>query len=99
VVCKDDVVKYILSGPILKGRLGKWMMALAEFDLRYELEKGVKGQILVDLLVEHTGSTTLVGQVSWTLDFDGLMSREWHWLLPRGGGGKFLTCLDCGPRY
>jgi hypothetical protein len=27
VVCKDDVVKYMLSLPILKGRIGKWFFA------------------------------------------------------------------------
>ena len=31
--CKDDVIKYILSLPILSGRIGKWIMALSEFDL------------------------------------------------------------------
>jgi hypothetical protein len=59
VVCKDDVVKYILSGPILKGRLGKWMMALAEFDLRYELEKGCKGR----------NSCRFIGRTYWVDNF------------------------------
>jgi hypothetical protein len=36
VVCKADVVKYILLAPVLKGRL-------AEFDLRYVSAKTVKG--------------------------------------------------------
>jgi hypothetical protein len=27
MVCKDDVVKYMLSLPILKGRIGKWILA------------------------------------------------------------------------
>ena len=34
--CKDDVIKYMLSLPILNGRIGKWILALSEFDLRYE---------------------------------------------------------------
>jgi hypothetical protein len=29
VVYKDDVVKYMLSLPILKGRIGKWILALS----------------------------------------------------------------------
>jgi hypothetical protein len=33
VVCKDDVVKYMLSLPILNGRIVKWILALSEFDL------------------------------------------------------------------
>ena len=36
VVSKDDIIKYMLSLPILNGRIGKWILALSEFDLRYE---------------------------------------------------------------
>jgi hypothetical protein len=43
VVCKDDVVKHMLSLPILNGKIGKWILALSEFDLRYESAKAVKG--------------------------------------------------------
>jgi hypothetical protein len=43
VICKDDVVKYMLSMLILSGRIGKWILALSEFDLRYESAKAVKG--------------------------------------------------------
>jgi hypothetical protein len=32
IICKSDVIKYMLSAPMLKGRLGKWMFALSEFD-------------------------------------------------------------------
>jgi hypothetical protein len=28
VICKSDVIKHMLSAPMLKGRLGKWMIAL-----------------------------------------------------------------------
>jgi hypothetical protein len=34
VICKSDVIKHMLSAPVLKGRLGKWMFALSEFDIR-----------------------------------------------------------------
>ena len=43
VVSKANVVKHKLSMPILNGRMGKWILALLEFDLRYELAKVVKG--------------------------------------------------------
>ena len=45
IVCKDDVVKYMLPMLILSGRIGKWILALLEFDLRYELAKAVKGRL------------------------------------------------------
>jgi hypothetical protein len=35
VICKSDVIKHMLSAPALKGRLGKWMFTLSEFDIRY----------------------------------------------------------------
>ena len=38
----------MLSVPILKGRIGKWIMALSEFGLRYESAKAVKGQVVAD---------------------------------------------------
>jgi len=44
IVCKDDVVKYMLSMPIMSGRIGKWILALLEFDLRYESAKQLKGR-------------------------------------------------------
>ena len=43
VVSKDDVIKYMVSLPILNGRIGKWILALYEFDLKYESAKAVKG--------------------------------------------------------
>ena len=48
VVCKADVIKYMLSMPVLKGRTGKWIFALTEFDLQYESAKEVKRQVMAD---------------------------------------------------
>ena len=55
-MCKADVIKYMLSAPVLKGRLEKWMLALAEFDLKIESTKAVKAEVLADLIVEHGGN-------------------------------------------
>ena len=52
---KDDVIKYMLSLPILSGRIGKWILALSEFDLRYQSAKAVKGQVMADFVVQHCG--------------------------------------------
>jgi hypothetical protein len=43
VVSKADVIKHMLSMSILNGRVGKWILVLLEFDLRYESAKAVKG--------------------------------------------------------
>src|SRR5688500_7933438 len=72
VVCKDDVVKYMLSLPILKGRVGKWILAFSEFDLRYESAKAVKGQVMADFVARHCGQEIAIVELApWTLYFDG----------------------------
>nr|AAU44286.1 putative polyprotein [Oryza sativa Japonica Group] len=72
VVCKADVVKYMLLAPILKGRVGKWIFALTEFDVRYESPKAIKGQAIADFIVDHRDdSIGSVDIVPWTLFFDG----------------------------
>jgi hypothetical protein len=35
IICKLDVINHKLSAPVLKGRLGKCMFALSEFNIRY----------------------------------------------------------------
>jgi hypothetical protein len=35
IICKFNVIRHMLLAPVLKGRLGKWMFALSEFDIRY----------------------------------------------------------------
>jgi len=66
------MIRYMLSLPILNGRIGKWILALSEFDLRYESAKAVNGQTVADFVVQHCGlELTMVDLVSWTLFFDG----------------------------
>jgi hypothetical protein len=73
VVCKDDVVKYMLSLPILKGRIGKWILVLSEFDLTYQSAKVIKGQVMADLVTHHCGSkVAVIEPIPWTMLFDGL---------------------------
>ena len=57
--------------PIMNGRIGKWILVLSEFDLRYESAKAVKGQIMADFVTQHCGMTGTLEIVSWTLFFDG----------------------------
>ena len=53
IVSKDYIIKYMLPLPILSGRIGKWILALSEFDLSYESAKVVKGQAIADFVVQH----------------------------------------------
>jgi hypothetical protein len=43
----------MLSMPILNGRIGKWILALSEFELKFESAKSIKGQIIADFITEH----------------------------------------------
>jgi hypothetical protein len=50
VYLKFDVIKHMLSMPILNGRIGKWILALSEFELKFESAKAIKGQIIADFI-------------------------------------------------
>jgi ribonuclease HI len=72
VICISDVIKHMLSAPVLKGRLGKWMFALSEFDIRYQPTKAVKGQALTDLIAERINTNIAELSVrAWAMYFDG----------------------------
>ena len=64
VICKDDVVRYMLSIPIMSGRISKWILALLEFDLRYE-------SAMTDFVTQHCSTVETLEIVPWTLFFDG----------------------------
>jgi hypothetical protein len=76
VICKDDVVKYMLSMPILSGRIGKWILVLLEFDLCYESAKVVKGQVMAYFVTQHCNTVDSLEIAPWTLFFDGSTCGE-----------------------
>ncbi|XP_061993451.1 uncharacterized protein LOC133711332 [Rosa rugosa] len=53
IIAQTDLVKYMLSRAILRGRIGKWVLALSEFSLQYVPQKDVKGQAIADFLAHH----------------------------------------------
>jgi hypothetical protein len=60
----------MLLAPVLKGRLGKWMFALPEFDIRYQSVKAVKGQALADLIAERINTNIATLSVhAWAMYF------------------------------
>jgi ribonuclease HI len=66
----------MLSMPILNGRIGKWILALSEFDLRYESAKAVKGQVMADFITQHCNTVDSLEIAPWTLFFDGSTCGE-----------------------
>jgi hypothetical protein len=72
VICKSDVIKHMLTAPVLKGRLGKWMFTVSEFDIWYQPAKALKGQALADLIAERINTNIATLSVrAWALYFDG----------------------------
>jgi hypothetical protein len=64
--------KHSLSMPILNGRIGNWILALSEFELKFESAKAIKGQIIADFITEHPDpSIDLLEITPWALFFDG----------------------------
>ncbi|KAI5324501.1 hypothetical protein L3X38_033574 [Prunus dulcis] len=55
IIAKTDLIKYMLTRPMLRGRIGKWTLALTEFAFRYVPQKAVKGQAVTDFLADHPG--------------------------------------------
>ncbi|CAL8153039.1 unnamed protein product [Prunus armeniaca] len=55
IIVKTNLIKYMLTRPMLRGRIGKWTMALTEFAFRYVPHKAVKGQVVTYFLADHSG--------------------------------------------
>jgi ribonuclease HI/probable phosphoglycerate mutase len=69
-----DIIKHMLSKPILHSRIGKWALALTEYSLTYKPLKAVKGQIVADFIADHSALETpqnYVDSEPWKLYFDG----------------------------
>ena len=84
VISKVDPLRYILSKSLLSGRLAKWAMLLAPFDIKFVPQKVVKGQVIADFLAAYPcpdndelpddlldDSVMFVETKPWQLYFDG----------------------------
>jgi hypothetical protein len=82
----------MLSMPILSGRIGKWILALLEFDLCYESAKAVKGQVMADFVTQHCNTVDSLEVAPWTLFFDGSTCGE-------GAGIDIVLISPQGRKY
>jgi hypothetical protein len=74
-----DIIKHMLSKPILHSRVGKWALALTEYSLTYQSLKSVKGQIVADFIADHSVEEPLPGGIEnqcWKLYFDGTSHKN-----------------------
>lgn len=89
LISKVDPLKYLMTRPMLTGRLARWAIALTEFDIVFFPQKAIKGQALADFLATHPvpdnsplscefpEEQTLhieEGEPLWKLYFDGASS-------------------------
>ena len=48
-----DPLKYLFEKPTLSGRLSRWLILLAKFDLKYVARKTIKGSAVFDFYAEN----------------------------------------------
>jgi ribonuclease HI len=97
LISKVDPLKYLMTRPMLIGRLAKWAIILTDFDITYTPQKAIKGRVLADFLAAHPiqdnsslkcdfpNEETLhieEGNPIWELYFDGASS-----IRPNAGPG------------
>ncbi|CAN6586787.1 unnamed protein product [Malus baccata var. baccata] len=77
IIAKTDVIKYMLSKPMLIGRIGNWILALSEFSFQYVPQRAVKGQAIADFLADHQESQSEVINIPGSLEVTSI------WIPPR----------------
>ena len=53
VVVRMDPLKYLFEKLALSGRLSRWLILLAEFDLKYVARKSIKESVMSDFCTEN----------------------------------------------
>ena len=87
-------MKQILHKPETSGRLIKWAIELSDFDIRYKPRTMVKGQILVDFIMEFTPAQSTEATILaldlpiWRLSIDGAANAQ------GSDAGLILTSSD-----
>ncbi|KAK2976298.1 hypothetical protein RJ640_002726 [Escallonia rubra] len=81
VIAQTDLIKYMLSKPVLRGKMGKWVLAFDRIQLNICSSKAVKGQVLADFLANHPCSNPedgviYVGIAPWKMTFDGSTTSQ-----------------------
>ncbi|GAU39725.1 hypothetical protein TSUD_144910 [Trifolium subterraneum] len=75
IIRTDQPVKQLLARPDMVGRMLKWSLELAKFDISFESRKALKAQVLADFVAEMTTSTTSEKN-KWTIFVDGSSNSQ-----------------------
>ncbi|XP_059635464.1 uncharacterized protein LOC132277643 [Cornus florida] len=87
LLCQTNEIKYMLSRPLITGRIGKWALALMEFNFIFVPQKSVKGRVLADFLADHPSTdidpqvydkleSSVIFLTPWILMFDGSRTAD-----------------------
>ncbi|XP_058733219.1 uncharacterized protein LOC131604820 [Vicia villosa] len=77
IVRTEQPIKQLLARPDMVGRMLRWSLELAEFDIKYEGRKAIKAQVLADFVAEMAfPETTNNNARRWTLYVDGASSSS-----------------------
>ena len=88
IVLTSYLIKAILRKPDASGWILKWVVELSEFDIEYYLRSAIKGQVLVDFMVEMSDVQPRdIDETLWILETDGLSKAI------GGGAGMVLQSL------
>ena len=81
-----DPLKYLFENPALNGGLSRWLILLAEFDLKYVARKTIKGSAMSNFCAENpiegeNGKEDFLDEDildielgAWKMYFDGAMN-------------------------
>ncbi|KAL0437742.1 UNVERIFIED_CONTAM: Retrovirus-related Pol polyprotein from transposon opus [Sesamum radiatum] len=85
LISRADPVKFVMSRPVLSGRLAKWSIVFNQYEIEYVPQKAIKGQALANFLADHPMPTeweisddfpdedvfSIEILPAWTMFFDG----------------------------
>ena len=101
IIARMDPLKYLFEKPALSGRFSRWFILLAEFNLKYEARKTIKGSAVPDFCAENLiegddGKEDFPNENIldiklgvWKMYFDGVMNQYGN-----GIGVLLITPMD-----
>ena len=103
-----DTLKYLFEKPTLSGRLSRWLILLAKFDLKYIARKTIKGSLVSNFCAENpikgeNGKEDFPDEDildielgAWRMYFDGVVNQNGNaiWVLLITSNGSHVALVD-----